>query len=522
MNADCRDLRPLLSAYMDNELTPEELRVVQAHVATCAECAAILQEYRQVRSSMRSLAQPVPPAALRAAVFAKATPAYRRRAALLTFGQRGLSYAALTAAMIAILFTAALLLRSGIGPVVGTQSDTTPPRIASLNPTPNEPTWGLNSPIRITFSEEMDRSSVIAALRITADPPLSDAERERLLKSATWEGNTLIIGGGMALQPYTDYTITINTNQARDKAQNPLQGGNNEFQFRTVDVVAAGQTPTAIIASVPVSPSPLPSPTATARPSEVPIASITAAVPTQTPRPSSAAPVASVNPTPTSAAAFISPPPSSVPPQPTATQTAVPPTPTATTPAPTPTAQPTNTPTPLPPTPTVPAPTAPPASPTPTPVRSPFAVGQSFAAVYEPLTERLGLPTANETAVPGAYLAFEWGWMLWRGDTRTVYVLFNENPLVWYAFADGWVEGMEPGGGPTTQAGRYKPARGFGKVWAENPDVQRRLGLALTPNETGGTIAVQPFERGLLLASNLGAPTIYVFYQNNTFEAYPR
>jgi hypothetical protein len=172
----------------------------------------------------------------------------------------------------------------------------------------------------------------------------------------------------------------------------------------------------------------------------------------------------------------------------------------------------------------VPAPTAttPPPTPTATQVRSPFGVGQSFAPVYDGLADRLGLPTANEAAVPGSYLAFEGGWMIWRGDTRTIYVLFNEDPLVWYAFADGWVDGMEPGGGPAPKAGRYLPPRGFGKVWGENPDVQRRLGYALTPNETGGTIAVQPFERGLMLASNLGPPTVYVFYQNNIFESYPR
>ena len=151
-----------------------------------------------------------------------------------------------------------------------------------------------------------------------------------------------------------------------------------------------------------------------------------------------------------------------------------------------------------------------------------FAALERNTLILLAAADRLGLPTANEAAVPGAYLAFEGGWMIWRGDTRTVYVLFNEDPLVWYAFADGWVDGMEPGGGPAPKAGHYLPARGFGKVWDENPDVQRRLGYALTPDETGGTIAVQPFERGLMLASSLGSPTVYVFYQNNIFESYPR
>ena len=52
--------------------------------------------------------------------------------------------------------------------------------------------------------------------------------------------------------------------------------------------------------------------------------------------------------------------------------------------------------------------------------------------------------------------------------------------------------------------------------------MQRRLGYALAANETGGTITIQPFERGLMLSSTLGSPTVYVFYQNNLFESYPR
>ncbi len=248
MNADCRDLRPLLSAYMDNDLTPPEVRAVQAHVATCAECAAVLQEYRQLRSAVRSLAQPVPPPALRAAVFARATPAYRRRATVIAFGQRGLSYAAFAAAGIAIFFTLSLLLRSGIGidPTAGSR-DTTSPQITDLDPVPNAPDWGLNRPIRITFSEPMDHASVLAALTISAEPALSDEDRQRLLQSIRWQDNTLIIGAGVPLQPYTDYTVTIDPAKALDQAKNPLLTATTRYTFRTVDVVASAPTPTRMI-----------------------------------------------------------------------------------------------------------------------------------------------------------------------------------------------------------------------------------------------------------------------------------
>ncbi len=69
------------------------------------------------------------------------------------------------------------------------------------------------------------------------------------------------------------------------------------------------------------------------------------------------------------------------------------------------------------------------------------------------------------------------------------------------------LEGSEPGGGPAEKSGLFhQPQKGFGKVWADNAEVQRRLGFALTADETRGPITVQSFERGLMLASDLGAP----------------
>ena len=38
MDAQCRDILPLISAYMDNDLTPDELRAVQGHVAIPEAC----------------------------------------------------------------------------------------------------------------------------------------------------------------------------------------------------------------------------------------------------------------------------------------------------------------------------------------------------------------------------------------------------------------------------------------------------------------------------------------------------
>ncbi len=571
MNGDCRGIRPLLSSYMDNDLDPGELRAVQAHVAWCAECAAILAGYRHVRTLVRALPQPTPPIELRRAIFERATPAYRRRAFLLDLGQRGLSYGALTVAVLALLLTASMVLRSELrGEVAGRLGlDTTAPQIIGYAPDPQTDDWGLDQPLRITFSEVMDRPSVLAALGISGSPPLTEGERQRLLAGARWDGTTLIIGGGTNFQSDTDYIIAIDSAKARDNAGNLLRTpAVTSYIVRTAAVVASAPT-----ATPPPTATPAPAPTPTyaiavvsslpPMSSEPPTITPTMAVafvtatpttppPPALPVPPTATPLAppTVRPStpPTATVAPAMPPaPTSTPLAPTATPE--PPSPTATVaptpsaePSPTPTAQPTAQPsmsptvqptvtpiaaTAVPATPV--AATATPAPPTATPTatatpKPPHAVVNGFGQIYTrngPVRERLGLPTAIEGRVPGAYLAFEGGLMFWRSDTRTILVLFNDSS-VWYAFTDSWTEGLEPGGGAAPTAGRFLPQRGFGKVWREQPDVQKRLGYALAATEASVTFGIQTFERGSMLWTDADTkPMIYVLYQNNVFERYP-
>ena len=557
MNAACRDIRPLLSDYMDNELTPAELRAVQAHVAGCQDCAAVLAEYRQLRTLVRAMPQPVPPTTLRNSVFAKATPAYRHRAFLFDLGQRGLAYGAMAVALVALLFTASLAVRSSNsgGSLLG-GPDKTPPSITKWNPNPNTFDWGLNQSIQITFSEPMDEKSVIAAIRLTGEPALSEAEQARLLKTARWEGNILLIGGLESLHSNTDYTITFDLNIARDRAGNQLQAPRApDYQFRTVDTIAFAVTPTvaqqptptvaptrvltivtevtqpALPSTAPVT-SPTPTPQNSSSPNMVgpslPLPTATAQPPTNTPVTN---PVIPQQPAP----------PTQAPIAPTATPTTAPPTatpappaPTATTPAATPTVEPTVAPTAQPtvaptlaPTATtasIVTPSATPAPPTATAKPTlPFPVVGGFGQLYErngDVRDHIGLPGGGEARVVGAYQVFEKGLMIWRGDSRTVYVLFNDQSA-WYAFADSWTEGMDVGGGADPAAGQFKPKRGFGKIWREQPDVQKRLGYALSTDEIATSLVVQPFERGTMLWSNAtGKALIYVLYQNNLYEQY--
>ncbi len=629
---NCRDIRPLLSAYMDNELTPEQLRVVQEHAAGCADCAATLEGYRRMRGAIRALPQPVPPPALRAAVFERATPAYRRRAFFFDLGQRGLAAGALVMVLLAALFTGSLIYNTQQA-----NDPDEPPRIVRFEPGNPEQLWNPTQPVKIVFNKRMNRGSVESALDI--DPYFmsgldKSAHVQALRDSLEWDedGRVLVIGRTHKLKPDTEYGIGLRTAVARDLAGNPLVASHEndlKIAFRTAQLLTAEaqatatvamqetatatvQTPqpsptgTAVAVAVatptpaapsteatataapegsgpnrPVDPdatetprSGAPTPTATTRPTN-PSAPNTPAsapntptpttgrAPTSTPVSPPSAPLSVATPTPT--IGVVAPPtPTTAPPPPTVTpEPPTPPLPApAATPEPLPTAAPEPTPEPLPtatpeplptatpelpaptatplpptaapPTPTLPAPTATPVPPTPTatplpPTATPtptlpYPVVRGFGALYNTSPDvraRLGLPTAGEGQVRGAVQAFERGLMYWRGDTLQIYVLFFDQSGTWLSVNDDWVEGMPVGGGAGPAAGQYYPQRGFGKVWRERNDVQQRLGYAVTPNESGLTLVVQPFEGGRMLWSRTAeGQFIYVLYANGTFERY--
>jgi hypothetical protein len=144
---------------------------------------------------------------------------------------------------------------------------------------------------------------------------------------------------------------------------------------------------------------------------------------------------------------------------------------------------------------------------------------------------RLGLPTGPEMTMQAVVQGFERGAMIYRADTRTIYVAVRDTghglPLGnWRAFPDTWTEGQPVGGGDAPVPNLYYPQRGFGKVWRDNPEVQQRLGYALTPNEGLKGLVTQPFTGGQII-DLIDDPAntyyqvpggIYVFYTNGRFE----
>ena len=50
---NCREVRDLLSAFLDDELDPVRSREIEQHTATCSECAAAIENLRRVSTALR-------------------------------------------------------------------------------------------------------------------------------------------------------------------------------------------------------------------------------------------------------------------------------------------------------------------------------------------------------------------------------------------------------------------------------------------------------------------------------------
>ena len=74
--------------------------------------------------------------------------------------------------------------------------------------------------------------------------------------------------------------------------------------------------------------------------------------------------------------------------------------------------------------------------------------------------------------------SFEHGSMLYRDDLKQIYVLTLDQKFKVYP--DTWKEGTNPDLGYAPQgASKVTPGRGFGWLWASDPDVRQTLGAAL-------------------------------------------
>jgi len=531
----CKSIRPLLSAYMDGELSPDDAARLQAHLAACADCRALLASYERMREQLHQLpTTPVPP-----------TLHHEIRAAI-EREQRRPRWLRLSVSPVAFAFALGLMLMLA-GTLLYAQA--LPPSIVSSEPAANT-TWPFYRPVTITFTKPMDEASVASHLRISPA-----GERERL--PISWRGTTLVIGASSdqqaSLLPDTIYTIAI-LHGARDRWGHELQQ-DWTLTFRTTSAIASAPTATntPALTETPAATMPQPSATADATATPPPAASTVTAVPptavaaapspapaTPTPAPQqghgqgtrtvATSPGTTAQPPRSSSAGGTGTAGNSVPASTAGSGTTAPSPATATPPAsptPTPLSQPTATPTVVPsptakaattPTTTAtPAVTPPPTvSPTPTPQLTP--VTGAFAQVYwgnQQVQELLGAPTGQAYSVAASELAFQRGVMLERIDTNTFYILKDDG---------SWVSLPAPTelGDPASQAqpNLWIPGGKYGLVWKQQ-QLLDSIGYATeaAPHVMAQGARVQPFEHGILILSDRGF--VYMLLESGSWAQFP-
>jgi hypothetical protein len=144
------------------------------------------------------------------------------------------------------------------------------------------------------------------------------------------------------------------------------------------------------------------------------------------------------------------------------------------------------------------APTTPPA-PTPTLALTPVP-----ALTFQP-------ENTNQHALIVGVEAFEHGSMLYRDDLKQIYVMTPDKQFKVYP--DTWSDTKPDVGNLTPDANsKIRPGRGFGWLWASDPDVRQTLGLGLT-GEMGftGTVA------GNGTSTTIRADVTYVFNKDGTW-----
>jgi hypothetical protein len=161
--------------------------------------------------------------------------------------------------------------------------------------------------------------------------------------------------------------------------------------------------------------------------------------------------------------------------------------------------------------------------------RYPECLGRALPSL-RPAVERLRLEhplgCPADSFSPGGQLAwqglaaatqpFEHGLMIWTDQHPLVSPRghpYSSPPQIWAlsepgpqfeGYEDTWKEGIDADTPPDTppHAGLYAPWRGFGKVWAEHPELRARIGWATEPQVQARTADHQIFRYGSLLRVN--------------------
>jgi hypothetical protein len=156
----------------------------------------------------------------------------------------------------------------------------------------------------------------------------------------------------------------------------------------------------------------------------------------------------------------------------------------------------------------VPSPTSTtePPTPTTTPIPTP-----TLACALEPVGEfreawrsEIGCPEEEEKVIWCAWQEFQHGYMLWRADTKQIYVLYAKDADKgnWKVYDDTWTDGPDIDPDIVPPPGLVQPKRGFGLIWREQLGGPKSdIGWALMEEE-GLCAVIQPFEKGIMFRYN--------------------
>ena len=124
---NCTICQSLLSLYVDDSMSSRDRAAVEAHVRECAECHALAEDLRAIRSAAASLETLIPPARvwhqIEAATTAQSQGDWFRSG---WFGWRSLTAVAMTALIAAGLWRVGTLLGPGTEPRIASAALSTP------------------------------------------------------------------------------------------------------------------------------------------------------------------------------------------------------------------------------------------------------------------------------------------------------------------------------------------------------------------------------------------------------------
>jgi hypothetical protein len=124
-------------------------------------------------------------------------------------------------------------------------------------------------------------------------------------------------------------------------------------------------------------------------------------------------------------------------------------------------------------------------------------------------------PLTQDT-IWAAYEPFERGYMVWRSDTLEIQVLHADGSYETYENTWHEADPVEIPGSPPP--GLFAPVRGFGNLYASQPDLRERLGWATAPEE-GYTMRVETIPGG---SGRYPATSVYFTLPNsNKVNLYP-